>query len=353
MSYYTAVIGVAKNPGLPSGGSIRVYNEQRSYFFQEGRKGSGEFYWWLCVKNDKTKSGIVPKLSDELKQRYLNQFAGDCVGPNLTLGDLVQKSIYSAIIPLQEFVLQKCFYKNIVPIGDTFRKLHPVAGQGANSAIEESAYVADILWHLRSRGDLRNPTALEEALTEFQSVRLVRTTALREEANLVQRMDSLDNGFMKFMAIHAAPRLPFEIAILPQLGASFTPARHLKHLPPPKAGRRAFSLDMKAKISQRSPAATLAWVMTLIAAGFLTLGISSLVPSDNDGLGKEEKTQLFDATRFYSNLMAASISGIWVIESYKPAFLLSPFVRYVKTRRITAFPFFLTHKQCLGVDSCL
>ncbi|KAH7308985.1 hypothetical protein B0I35DRAFT_515346 [Stachybotrys elegans] len=326
MSYYTAVIGVvADNPGLGSG-STRVYNVQRSYFFSQAGKGSGEFYWWLCIKNDSPKAGIIPKLSDDLKQQYLSRFTGDRIGPNLTLGDLARKSMYTAIIPLQEFVLQKCFYKNIVLVGDTFRKVHPVAGQGANSAFEESAFIADILWDLRSRGALRDPFAIEEALTEYQSVRFVRTTALKEDGHLVQRMDSLDNGFMKFMSLYAAPRLPFEVAMLPILGASFTPARHLKHLPPPNAGRRPFSQDMKANITQRSPVASLSWAIAFIATGFLTYGISICFPINDAGLGEEEKSQLAGVARFYSSIVAASLSGIWVIESYKPAFLLSPFV---------------------------
>lgn len=313
---------------MPGGGTTRVYNEQRSYFFSEARKGSGDFYWWLCAKNEETKTGILPKLSEEVKQHLLNRYGDDKIGENLTLKTLSEKSVYTAIIPLQEFTLQKCFYKNIVLIGDTFRKLHPVAGQGANSAIEESAFVADILWDLRSRKALRDAGAIENALTEFQSERFARTTALREEAHLVQRMDSLDNGFMRFMAMHAVPRLPFEIAVLPQLGASFAAARRLEHLDPPKSGRRAFSQDMQANIRERSPLATMSWVVTFILAAFSPYLLSKYATMAYVGAERDGLAQLLDASQIYLSIMAISISSFWVIESYKAANLLSPFVRY-------------------------
>lgn len=56
------------------------------------------------------------------------------------------------MVPLHDFVLEKCFYKNVLLLGDSFRKLHPVAGQGANSALEECTFLADILWDLREKG---------------------------------------------------------------------------------------------------------------------------------------------------------------------------------------------------------
>lgn len=328
VSFYTAVVGIAYNSGLPKGGSARAYNHHRSYFFQEGREGSGEFYWWLCAKNEKTKEGVIPKMSSEVKEGLLNRYTNDQIGPDLTLGALYKSSIYSTVIPLQEFVLQKCFYKNILLIGDTFRKLHPVAGQGANSAIEESAFVADILWDLRERGALHDPYSIQKALTEFQTERVVRTTALRDDANLVQRMESLDNPVMKFMALKFIPRLNFVIAFLPQLGSSFTPARHLKHLKPPKLGLCPFSQDMKAKPLPRSPLATFSWVTVLILAASSPWLASKYFICGPCSITYDQASQLSEVLELYISMLSVSISGMWVIESYKTSSLISPFTRY-------------------------
>nr|A0A455LLW3.1 RecName: Full=FAD-dependent monooxygenase atnA; AltName: Full=Arthripenoid biosynthesis cluster protein A [Arthrinium sp.]AYO60874.1 FAD-dependent monooxygenase AtnA [Arthrinium sp.] len=319
VSIYTAVIGIAHDPGLPRGGSARAYNHLRSYFTQEGVEGSGVFYWWLCTKNEEPIKGIVPKLSSDTKQTLLDKYADDQIGHGLTLGGLYKKSVYSAIIPLQEFVLEKCFYKNILLIGDTFRKLHPVAGQGANSAIEESALVADILWQLRENNALHDAAGMKQALTEFQEERFVRTTALREDANLVQRMESFDNLFMKFLSLHVIPRLPFVVAFLPQLGSAFTPARCMKYLPPPKAGMCPFSPDMQAKPNPRSPLATISWIVFLTLAACFPWSVHRLLPASSSSLpGFSEVFQL------YTSVMAVSISGLWVIESYKASLLISP-----------------------------
>ncbi|KAI0202484.1 hypothetical protein F4808DRAFT_468608 [Astrocystis sublimbata] len=324
-SFYTAVIGIALNPPLPEGGSARAYNHQRSYFFQEARKGSGEFYWWLCAKNEETKSGILPKLSNDVKQDLLSRYADDRIGDTLTLGALAEQSVYSTAIPLQEFTLQKCFYRNIVLIGDTYKKLHPVAGQGANSAIEDSAMIADLLRGLRENNTLGDPKALEQGLLEFQTERFVRATALREDANLVQRMESLDNPGMRFMALYVVPRLPFVATFLPQLGSSFTPAKCLKYLPPPKAGMCPFSQDMKACIHPRSSLATAAWAVSFMSAALLPYIISQFVTSTNNDLSETEYTQLSHLAQLYLAVMAVPVSAMWVIESYKASSLISPF----------------------------
>ncbi|KAF2130690.1 FAD/NAD(P)-binding domain-containing protein [Dothidotthia symphoricarpi CBS 119687] len=324
VSLYTAVIGIAHDPGLARGGSARVYNHLRSYFFQEGIEGSGEFYWWLCAKNEKPIKGIVPKLSPDTKQALLDKYADDQIGHGLTLGGLYKKSAYSAVIPLQEFVLEKCFYKNILLIGDTFRKLHPVAGQGANSAVEESALVADMLWKLRENVALHDAVRVDQALTEFQKQRFVRTTALREDANLVQRMESLDNPIMRFLALHVIPQLPFVVAFLPQLASSFTPARCMEHLPPPKAGMCPFSEDMQVKPNPRSPLATISWIGLLMLAACFPLSAHRFLPASTSSLlGFSEVFQL------YISVMAVSISGLWVVESYKASLLVSPMSRYL------------------------
>ncbi|KAI9148937.1 FAD-dependent monooxygenase NtnA [Paramyrothecium foliicola] len=323
VSFYTAVIGIAHNPGLPKGGSARAYNDQRSYFFQEGREGSGEFYWWLCVKNPKIEKGIIPKLSPDLKQELVEKYANDKIGQNLTLGELHKKSVYSTIIPLQEFVLEKCFYKSIVLVGDAFRKPHPVAGQGANSAVEESAFVADILYDLREQGALNDPTSVQKAFTEYQTERTLRMTALRDDAHLVQQMESLDNPIMKFVALKFVPKLNFVLTFLPQLGSSFTPARHLKHLPPPKAGLCPFTLDMKAKPRPRSTAASLSWISIFALAAFSPWIATKYLDIEGDNSVATESSSVF---QLYLFTLATAISGFWVVESYKASSIMSPFV---------------------------
>lgn len=237
------------------------------------------------------------------------------------------------MVPLEEFVLEKCFYKNILLVGDSFRKLHPVAGQGANSAIEESALIADILWDLRERNALHDPFSFQREFSQFQRVRYTRLRALRDDAHLVQRVESLDNAALKLMALHIMPKLSFVIAFIPQLGASFAGASNMKCLPPPAMGTWPFATEIKIKPDKRSSVATLLWATILLLAASVpcwTLKYINVNLRCNDEI-IGSTLPLPRALHLYSSMIAVSISGLWVTESYRADSILSPLGRYASS----------------------
>ena len=269
-------------------------------------------------------------MTSEAKEALLNKYRSDKVWPGLTLSALRANSAYSTGIPLEEFVLEKCFYKNILLLGDSFRKLHPVAGQGANSAIEESAFFADLLWDLRFKNALHNPARIQQAFSEFQRERHMRLTALRNDAHDVQCLESLDTPVHRLMAMQILPRLSFEKAFLPRLGASFMPARVIKHLPSPKMGMCAFASEMKAKPRERSLLATLSWIALLLLAASAPWRIMNYAPNsvkDNTFMNGPT-SPLYHALNLYISVIGASITGLWLIESYCADSLITPFCRY-------------------------
>lgn len=263
--------------------------------------------------------------------------------------DLYKKSVYSTVIPLEEFVLEKCFYKNILLTGDSFRKLHPVAGQGANSAFEESALIADLLWELRERKALHDPTSFQKAFLDFQKKRFTRLTALLENANLVQRMESLDNGVLKFMALNIVPRLSFPIVFMPQLGASFAAADITKHLPSPKRGTWPSKPEIKVKPGPRPVLATGLWITVLLLAASLSWRIPKYMPAD-----VKDSTRIDDSLshplQLYSSLISVAISGLWVTESYRADWLISPLGRYASP---APPPFYVPIAQLIFAGQCL
>ena len=278
-------------------------------------------------------------MASEATNALVNKYKDDKIWPGLTFGDLYINSVYSTGIPLEEFVLEKCFYKNILLLGDSFRKLHPVAGQGANSAIEESAFIADILWDLRSENALHNPIRIQQAFSEFQSERYMRLTALRDDAHNIQCLESLENTVTKLVAFHIIPRLSFEVAFLPRLGASFTPARAMKHLPSPKMGTCPFASDMKAKPRPRSLLATLSWTAIFLLAASVPCWILNYAPVKVEGYNHNHingsTSPLCYVLQLYSSTIKVSISGLWMIESYCVDSLISPFSRYGCSRKIS------------------
>ena len=349
-STYTALVGLAYGvPGISRTESVRAYNDHRSYFFQEGREGTGEFYWWLCVKNDEKLKANIRRVTPEVKQALVEKYKTDKIWTNLTFDDLYKKSVYSTVIPLEEFVLEKCFYKNILLTGDSFRKLHPVAGQGANSAFEESALIADLLWELRERKDLHDPTRFHKAFLDFQKKRFTRLTALLENANLVQRIESLDNGVLKFMALNIIPRLSFAVTFMPQLGASFAAADIMKHLPSPKMGTWPFKPEIKVKPGPRPVLATGLWITVLLLAASVSWWIPKYIPAD-----VRDNTRMDDSLsrplQLYSSLISVAINGLWVTESYRADSLLSPLGRYASPVPLL---FYVPIPQLIFTTQCL
>jgi len=337
-STYTAVVGVAKDVSeIPVGESVRAYNNHRSYFYQQGCESTGELYWWLCVKNDKKVKGTIRGFTAEVKQTMVDKYKNDKVWQNLTFGDLYNKSIYSAVVPLEEYVLEKCFYKNILLTGDSFRKLHPVTGQGANSAMEESAMIADILWDLRDRKKLHDPTSFQNAFSEFQKARYSRLTALLENAHLVQRLESFDDGVLKFLALHLIPKLPFMVAFMPELGASFAASRTLQHFPPPRMGMWPFAPEIKLKPSSRSTFSSVISATIILFAASAPWWIQTYFPSLIEGNNLTSSSSLtlpqYHALQLYQYAISISVSGFWITESYRSDSLMSPLNRWVTSGR--------------------
>ncbi|KAH8592116.1 hypothetical protein B0O99DRAFT_597462 [Bisporella sp. PMI_857] len=325
-STYRALVGVAKDmPDLPQSESVRAYNYDRSYFYQKERESTGEVYWWLCEKNAKKAKGTIRGFPPKLKQHLVDKYKDDVIWPSVTFEDLYKRSFYSAVIPLEEYVLEKVFYKNIFLMGDAFRKLHPVTGMGANSAFEESALVADFLWDLREKKALHDPVSLQQAFSDFQKQRYTRLVALRDDAHLVQQLESFDNPVLRFMSLHVIPNLSFESTFMPVLGSSFAAAQTLKHLPPPTAGTWPFAPEIKIKPGPRSSLATGLWTAVLLLAASSPWWISNylLVKVEGNNHGKDLNLPLTCALQLYSSAIAVSISGLWITESYRADSLVS------------------------------
>jgi hypothetical protein len=87
----------------------------------------------------------IPRYSAENTKDVVEKYAGDILLPGLTLGDLYKLRVNAVLVPVEEFVLDRCFYKRAVLIGDAFHKVSgSTSGHGpdvsANYMPDESAY---------------------------------------------------------------------------------------------------------------------------------------------------------------------------------------------------------------------
>jgi len=99
----------------------RIQNlPQKAY--QAGR--AGKLYFFAFSKNPQVTIGKdIHRYTAEDEKAFVDAQRDDVLFPGLTFGDLYQKRRAAVLVPLQEYVLEKCFYKRAVLIGDSFHKV--------------------------------------------------------------------------------------------------------------------------------------------------------------------------------------------------------------------------------------
>lgn len=66
----------------------------------------------------------IPRYTQEDAKRLAAEYAGDRLFRGMTFGDMCKDLTMDCnLVPVQEFVLEKCFYKRAVLIGDSFHKV--------------------------------------------------------------------------------------------------------------------------------------------------------------------------------------------------------------------------------------
>lgn len=122
---YKCMFGIADRPeGTANDRGYKTYHKQRSYLYQTGREG--KMYFFAFSKNPEvTIDQEIPRYTAEDQNAMAKTQGNDILFPGLTFGDLYQRRRNAVLVPLQEYVLDKCFYKRAILIGDSFHKVRP------------------------------------------------------------------------------------------------------------------------------------------------------------------------------------------------------------------------------------
>jgi hypothetical protein len=81
-------------------------------------------YWFAFYKNpEKTIGAAIPSYTSADEQELAEHYADDVLFDAITFGDVYKRRINSVLVPLEEFVLEECFYKRAVLVGDSFHKV--------------------------------------------------------------------------------------------------------------------------------------------------------------------------------------------------------------------------------------
>lgn len=109
-------------PGVKYGELYKTFMVNRSYVYQGGP--DGKTYWFVFFKNDqKYTFPNIPRYSVADEKEFVGRFSNDLLHEDLSFGQVYNLRICSALVPLEEFVLEKCFYKRLILCGDAYHKV--------------------------------------------------------------------------------------------------------------------------------------------------------------------------------------------------------------------------------------
>lgn len=117
------MFGISKRPeGTPDNMFYKAFHQNRSYLCVSGP--GGKMYFFGFFKNPEvTVHDAIPRYSMNDARILATKYHMDTVFHNTTFGDLYEQQLSCVLVPLEEYVLEKCFYKRAVLIGDSFHKV--------------------------------------------------------------------------------------------------------------------------------------------------------------------------------------------------------------------------------------
>lgn len=99
-----------------------MFRKRQSYVINGGPEG--RVYWFYFFKLTRPVYGDdIPTYSKEDEQRLLAQRENDNITPTLKFKEILEKKISSVLVPLEEYVFRKWYFKRIITIGDSAHKV--------------------------------------------------------------------------------------------------------------------------------------------------------------------------------------------------------------------------------------
>lgn len=85
----------------------------------------GRVYWFYFFKLPQRVYGdAIPRYTREDEKKLLALRENDNITPKLRFKQLLDKKVSSVLVPLQEYVFRKWYFKRIITIGDSAHKVH-------------------------------------------------------------------------------------------------------------------------------------------------------------------------------------------------------------------------------------
>lgn len=121
---YKAFFGICKRPQeIRETFGFKTFNQGRSYLCVTGPDDKMYYFGFFKTTDTNTLEEIPRYTADDAK-KLVAEYADDVIYNGVTLGHLQARSTNLAMVPVEEYVLEKCFYKRAILIGDAFHKVN-------------------------------------------------------------------------------------------------------------------------------------------------------------------------------------------------------------------------------------
>lgn len=122
------IFGISKPcEGIDPGASNSVFRKHQSYIVNGGPEG--RVYWFYFEKLPRCVYGDdIPTYTKDDERKLLEEHENDPITPTLRFKTLLDRRITSVMVPLQEYVFRKWYYRRIFTLGDSAHKvssIHP------------------------------------------------------------------------------------------------------------------------------------------------------------------------------------------------------------------------------------
>ncbi|KAL0936749.1 FAD binding domain protein [Colletotrichum truncatum] len=245
--YQKAIFGISRpHPNFKTYESVMTYNNGFLHSVLPG--ADNRLYWFFFLNLDEPAYGDdAPKFTKDDEARVVKEHIEDPVMPGLRLGDLYSTAEVTVMTCLQEHVFKRWHFQRIITLGDAAHKFNPETGQGANSAIETAAAIANEISRLLARTDKPTDDDISASFARVQEQRFDHVKALVKRATEAARAETFTTAMGEFTVRHIMPNLDAQTS-LNGFMSDFVDGVTLENLPIPFRPRLVpFSNELPSK----------------------------------------------------------------------------------------------------------
>ncbi|KAJ5122977.1 hypothetical protein N7448_009074 [Penicillium atrosanguineum] len=233
-SEYNCVFGIATaTPGLNPGDVHRTYAEGYSFLAIIGSEG--RVWWFLFTKMDRKYShSEIPRFSQKDMDEHVASYLSMPVTGSVPFSEIYERAIFRNMLALEESLYKHWFHDRKVCIGDSVHKMTPNMGQGANSAIENAAMLANYLAKLTKSSSYESED-IRRCLQDWQTTVQPRIGEIWHSACDLTRIEAKATLKGKIF-IYLLPYM--QTMLLNKQSAVMVTAAKLDCLPPPARSLR-------------------------------------------------------------------------------------------------------------------